>query len=52
MAEAPSALILGGCGFVGRNMVAMLVELGLCSRIRVVDRTMPAMAFLAPVQKP
>ena len=30
MAEAPSALILGGCGFVGRNLVQHLVEKKLC----------------------
>ena len=47
MAEAPSALILGGCGFVGRNLVQHLVEKKLCSKIKVVDRTMPAMAFLS-----
>ena len=51
MAEAPSALILGGCGFVGRNLVQHLVEKKLCSKIKVVDRTMPAMAFLSDVHK-
>ena len=47
----PAVLILGGCGFVGRNLVGMLVEKELCAKIRVVDKTMPAMAFLAPDQK-
>jgi nucleoside-diphosphate-sugar epimerase len=44
----PAVLVAGGCGFIGRNFVAMLVERNLCSRIRVVDRLMPAMGFLAP----
>jgi len=44
----PSVLVLGGCGFVGRNLVAMLVHRGLCSHIRVVDKLMPAMGFFAP----
>ena len=45
--DLPSALILGGCGFVGRNLVWTLVNRRLCSRIRVVDKTLPALAFLA-----
>ena len=49
--DKPSVLVLGGCGFVGRNLVAMLVDRELCSHIRVVDRTMPAMAFLAPAHQ-
>jgi len=46
-AEKPAVLILGGCGFVGRNLVTMLVDRGSCAYIRVVDKTMPAMAFLS-----
>ena len=49
--DKPSVLVLGGCGFVGRNLVAMLVDRELCSHIRVVDLTMPAMAFLAPAHQ-
>lgn len=48
MAEKPRLLVLGGCGVIGRNLVAMLVERELCSLIRVVDKTLPALAFLAP----
>ena len=44
-------LVLGGCGFVGRYLVALLVERGLCSRVRVVDKVMPAMASLSPAHK-
>ena len=36
---------------IADRVVAWLVDRGLCARIRVVDRTMPAMAFLAPVHK-
>ena len=45
--DKPAVLVAGGCGFLGRNFVSMLVERNICSRIRVVDRLMPAMAFLA-----
>ena len=43
-------LILGGCGFVGRHLVEHLVKAGGV-RVRVVDKVMPAMAFLAPEHK-
>jgi len=46
----PGVLVLGGCGFVGRHLVALLVKQGV-PRIRVVDKLMPAMAFLAPDHK-
>jgi len=42
-----SVLVLGGCGFTGRHLVSLLVDQG-CQRIRVVDKPMPAMAFLSP----
>ena len=50
-AEKPNVLVLGGCGFVGRNLVAMLVSKELCAKIRVVDRTMPAMAYMCDAHK-
>ena len=50
-AGAPSVLILGGCGFVGRHLVALLVERRLCSKVRVVDKLMPAMAALSEEHK-
>ena len=46
-----ACLVLGGCGVVGRHLVALLVERKLSSRVRVVDKVMPAMAFLAPEHK-
>jgi len=39
-------LILGGLGLVGRHLVRYLVNNGLTSKIRVVDKTMVAMARL------
>lgn len=50
-AEKPNVLVLGCCGFVGRNLVAMLVGKELCAKIRVVDKTMPALAFMCDAHK-
>ena len=47
----PTALILGGCGFIGRNLVQYLVELQVCSKIRVVDKVLPATAYLTESQR-
>lgn len=46
MAAKPKVLVLGGVGFIGRNLVTYLVESDLCSYIRVVDKVLPATAFL------
>jgi nucleoside-diphosphate-sugar epimerase len=48
---APSALILGGVGFIGRNLVTYLVENNLCSEIRVVDKVLPETAYLSKRDK-
>ena len=50
-ASGLDVLILGGCGFVGRHLVALLVKEAPEVRIRVVDKLLPAMAFLAPDHK-
>ncbi|KAI9595129.1 hypothetical protein BDF19DRAFT_442280 [Syncephalis fuscata] len=42
----PSALVVGGLNMVGRNLVAYLTENNLCHPIRVIDRSVPAAAFL------
>lgn len=47
----PTALVLGGCGFIGRNLVTYLVEQSLCSAVRVVDKVLPATAYLTDRQK-
>jgi len=47
----PRVIVLGGCGFVGRNLVQYLVERDLVSKIRVADKAIPALAGLSDVQK-
>jgi nucleoside-diphosphate-sugar epimerase len=51
MAGKPRVLVLGGCGFVGRNLVQYLVENDLASKIRVADKMLPALAGLSEKQK-
>jgi len=46
MSGKPRVLILGGLGFIGRHLVKYLVKNNLASKIRVVDKTMVAMARL------
>lgn len=46
MSDKPTVLILGGCGFIGRNLVHYLIKNELSSEIRVVDKTPPQMAWL------
>lgn len=42
-----SVLILGGVGFIGRNLVCYLVENNLASKIWVVDKVLPETAYLS-----
>jgi len=42
----PNVLVLGGVGFIGRNLVRYLVEANLCAKIRIIDKVLPATAFL------
>jgi nucleoside-diphosphate-sugar epimerase len=39
-------LVLGGVGFIGRNLVTYLVQNNIAAYIRVVDKVLPATAFL------
>ncbi|XP_045496527.1 uncharacterized protein LOC123694936 [Colias croceus] len=41
-------VVLGGCGFIGRNLVHYLISNDLVSALRVVDKTPPQLAFLNP----
>mmetsp|Transcript_9453 Transcript_9453/g.10437 ORF Transcript_9453/g.10437 Transcript_9453/m.10437 type:complete len:369 (-) Transcript_9453:79-1185(-) len=47
MSEKPRVLILGGVGFVGRNLVTYLVKNNLASRICVADKVLPQTAGLS-----
>ncbi|KAJ3628030.1 hypothetical protein MTP99_015356 [Tenebrio molitor] len=44
--EKPTILVLGGCGFVGRNLVSFLVSGDHASAIRVVDKVPPQVAWM------
>ena len=43
----PNVLVLGGVGFIGRNFVHYLVKNNLAGKIRVIDKVLPATAFLS-----
>jgi len=42
----PNVLVLGGVGFIGRNLVKFLVENKVAQNIRVVDKVLPSTSFL------
>lgn len=46
MAAKPKVLVLGGVGFIGRNLVTHIVQNNLASFVRVADKVLPATAFL------
>lgn len=39
-------LVLGGCGFLGRNFVEFLIKNELVSKVRIVDKVPPQIAWL------
>ncbi|KAJ3180795.1 hypothetical protein HDU85_003874 [Gaertneriomyces sp. JEL0708] len=47
MTTKPNVLVLGGIGFIGRNLVEYLVTKEVCGFVRVVDKAVPATAYLA-----
>ncbi|KAL3276446.1 hypothetical protein HHI36_011827 [Cryptolaemus montrouzieri] len=49
--QKPKVLILGGCGFIGRNLVSFLVSEELVSDIRIVDKVPPQVAWLSQVHQ-
>jgi nucleoside-diphosphate-sugar epimerase len=49
--KKPNVLVLGGCGFIGRNFVKFLVDNKLAESIRVVDKNLPAIAYLSAEHK-
>mmetsp|Transcript_34698 Transcript_34698/g.97837 ORF Transcript_34698/g.97837 Transcript_34698/m.97837 type:complete len:369 (+) Transcript_34698:107-1213(+) len=50
MADKPRVLVLGGCGFIGRNLVCYLVKNDLCASIKVADKALPMTSWLTPEQ--
>jgi len=50
MATSPRVIVLGGCGFIGRNLVEYLATSGLVSKIRVADKMLPDLAGLSKNQ--
>lgn len=50
-ANSNKVLILGGIGFIGRNLVEYLVKNDLASFIRVADKVLPSTAFLSADHK-
>jgi len=43
----PNILVLGGLGFIGRNLVSYLVGNNLAGHIRVADKGLPALVGLS-----
>ncbi|EON97929.1 putative nad dependent epimerase dehydratase family protein [Phaeoacremonium minimum UCRPA7] len=48
MAEKPSVLIIGGLGYIGRFLALYIHQNNLASEVRVVDKVLPQLAWLAP----
>ena len=46
-----SFLILGGCGFIGRNLVEHLYSKNLATNIVVADKAIPDIAYLGAQHK-
>jgi len=51
MFAKPRVIVLGGCGFVGRNLVQFIIDNDLASKVRVADKMIPALAGLSEHQK-
>lgn len=48
MEEKPSVLIIGGLGYIGRFLALHIHKNDLASEVRVVDKVLPQLAWLAP----
>ncbi|CAJ2500928.1 Uu.00g037810.m01.CDS01 [Anthostomella pinea] len=46
--EKPSVLIIGGLGYIGRFLAKHIHENSLASELRLVDKVLPQLAWLAP----
>lgn len=49
--DKPHVLVLGGLGFIGRNLVDYLVRNDLAREVVVADKVLPEMAWLSPEHK-
>lgn len=48
MAEKPAVLIIGGLGYIGRFLALHIHTNDLASEVRLVDKVLPQLAWLAP----
>ncbi|KAJ3182671.1 hypothetical protein HDU87_008010 [Geranomyces variabilis] len=48
---APTVLLLGGVGFIGRNLLQYLFDKNLVDSVRVADKALPATAYLNDYHK-
>lgn len=48
MTDKPSVLIIGGLGYIGRFLARYIHDNELASEIRIVDKVLPQLAWLAP----
>ncbi|KAJ5179166.1 hypothetical protein N7492_002376 [Penicillium capsulatum] len=48
MDQKPSVLIIGGLGFIGRHLALHIHQNNLASEVRLVDKVLPQLAWLAP----
>jgi nucleoside-diphosphate-sugar epimerase len=46
--EKPSVLIIGGLGYIGRFLALHIHKNDLASEVRLVDKVLPQLAWLAP----
>lgn len=46
--EKPSVLIIGGLGYIGRFLALHIEKNSLASDVRLVDKVLPQLAWLAP----
>lgn len=49
--DKPKVLVLGGCGFIGRNFIKYLVDNKFCSKIRVADKARPETSYMSDAHK-
>jgi len=48
MAEKPAILIIGGLGYIGRFLALHIHQNNSASEVRIVDKVLPQLAWLAP----